>query len=84
MELFIPWHQDETVGLAISGGVDSMVLYHLLHTRYLDRQEKLVLFHVNHGQREASLYEAEYIRDMAMRDGHQFEMVTSGYPGIVI
>lgn len=80
MELFIPWHQDETVGLAISGGVDSMVLYHLLHTRYLDRQEKLVLFHVNHGQREASLYEAEYIRDMAMRDGHQFEMVTLDIP----
>ncbi|GAB3055471.1 tRNA lysidine(34) synthetase TilS [Salinicoccus sesuvii] len=76
MELFTPWDPEEKVALAISGGVDSMVLYQLLNTVYKETYDTLLLLHVNHGQRTASFDEAEYIVDMAQRNGQLCETVT--------
>ncbi|AKG75136.1 tRNA lysidine(34) synthetase TilS [Salinicoccus halodurans] len=69
MELKCSWNKDDTVALAISGGVDSMVLYHLLKTSYRETFGRLILLHVNHGQRAASEKEAAYIKTMAEQDG---------------
>ncbi|WP_342388071.1 tRNA lysidine(34) synthetase TilS [Salinicoccus bachuensis] len=80
MELFSPWKQDETIALAISGGMDSMVLYHVLRTTHAYASGQLILLHVNHGQRTASIEEAEYIMKMAQQDGHICEMTTLDIP----
>ncbi|MCC4722763.1 tRNA lysidine(34) synthetase TilS [Salinicoccus sp. RF5] len=78
MELFRPWGEHETVALAISGGVDSMVLYHLLSTTHAPG--RLILLHVNHGQRAASVEEAAYIEKMAQQAGHLCEVETLSIP----
>jgi len=75
MELRCSWDRDDTVALAISGGVDSMVLYHLLKTSYRDTFGRLILLHVNHGQRTASEAEAAHIVNMAAADGVLCETV---------
>ena len=80
MELFRPWKQDETIALAISGGMDSMVLYHVLRTTQTYASGQLILLHVNHGQRTASIEEAEYIMKMAQHYGHICEMTTLDIP----
>lgn len=80
MELFRPWEKDDTVALAISGGVDSMVLYHLLSTIHAQAYGRLILLHVNHGQRAASVEEAAYIEKMAQQDGHICEIEILSIP----
>ena len=45
----------------MSGGVDSIVLFHLLVTEYKDSYKELVVFHINHGLREESYEEAEFV-----------------------
>lgn len=55
----------EKVLVAVSGGLDSMNLFHLL---YQCRQElgiSIGLAHVNHGQREESVIEESYLRQLA-------------------
>ncbi|HFI0119656.1 TPA: tRNA lysidine(34) synthetase TilS [Streptococcus suis] len=55
----------EKVLVAVSGGLDSMNLFHLL---YQNRQElgiSLGLAHVNHGQREESVSEESYLKQLA-------------------
>lgn len=80
MELKCSWRRDETVALAISGGVDSMVLYDLLKTSYGRTFRRLILLHVNHGQRHASIKEAAYIENMAAEDGFHCEIVELDIP----
>ncbi|MFC3419244.1 tRNA lysidine(34) synthetase TilS [Salinicoccus hispanicus] len=80
MELFTPWEREEKIALAISGGVDSMVLYHLLDTVYKETYDTLILLHVNHGQRAASTDEAKYIMGMAQRDGRLCETAVLDIP----
>lgn len=51
--------------VAVSGGLDSMSLLYLLYT-YRDVLEiELAIAHVNHGQREASQLEEDYLRQWA-------------------
>ncbi|WP_411842992.1 tRNA lysidine(34) synthetase TilS [Salinicoccus sp. HZC-1] len=80
MELKCSWSKSETVALAISGGVDSMVLYHLLKTSYSETFRRLILLHVNHGQRAASMKEAAYIEVMAQRDNVHCETIKLDLP----
>ncbi|WP_020006491.1 tRNA lysidine(34) synthetase TilS [Salinicoccus albus] len=80
MELWKSWTKDDTIALAISGGMDSMVLYHLLRTAYQGTYRKLILLHVNHNQRAASEDEAEYIAQMAQRNGLIHEITRLGIP----
>jgi len=63
---------DKPLILAVSGGVDSMVLLHAC----LSLKNKLVIAHVNHGVREASKQEAAFLKKFA--DNHQtpFEYTT--------
>lgn len=63
------WQKKDTIALAVSGGIDSMVLYHLLTVPYKNSYRKLILFHVNHGVRQASRDEERAIIEMAERDG---------------
>lgn len=70
----IKWHNSDTVALAISGGIDSMVLYHQLTHEYKDTYQKLVLFHVNHGVRGESHEEERYIKQLGSSNNHAVEV----------
>ena len=58
------------VVLALSGGVDSMVLFELL--KKMDF--KIVIAHVNHHKRIESENEEKYIKEMAQKDGYAVEV----------
>lgn len=55
------WTKEDRLALALSGGVDSIVLFHLLVTKYRYTYKELVVFHINHGLRKESYEEAEFV-----------------------
>ena len=55
------WTKEDRLALALSGGVDSIVLFHLLVTKYGHTYKELVVFHINHGLRKESYEEAEFV-----------------------
>ncbi len=67
------WDADDDIALALSGGIDSMVLYHLLTTEYKHTYNELTVIHVNHNVRMASKEEAVYIKNMTREDGVRCE-----------
>lgn len=64
MEIKVLWHKNEKIALALSGGVDSIVLFHLLTTTYKDSYKELVVFHINHGLRVESTEEELFVRKL--------------------
>jgi tRNA(Ile)-lysidine synthase len=66
--------QGDRVIIGVSGGVDSMVLLHLLNTCRKELDLSLIVAHVNHGLRpEESEEEAELVRKECDRFGFPFE-----------
>lgn len=59
------------VVLALSGGVDSMVLFYLLKNAGF----KVVIAHVNHHKRPESQFEEEYIRNLAKENNFDIEIL---------
>ncbi|MGJ5713494.1 tRNA lysidine(34) synthetase TilS [Staphylococcus auricularis] len=57
------WRQQDHIVVAVSTGVDSMVLLHQLLTTYRNSYRQITCLHVNHGLREASPREAQFIED---------------------
>ncbi|MGV3144781.1 tRNA lysidine(34) synthetase TilS [Streptococcus parasuis] len=51
--------------VAVSGGLDSINLFHLLHEYSKELGIELGLAHVNHGQREESVTEEKYLKQLA-------------------
>ena len=46
------WTKEDRLALALSGGVDSIVLFHLLVTKCRHTYKELVVFHINKGLRK--------------------------------
>ena len=63
MDINILWQKTDKIALGLSGGVDSIALFHLLVTKYKDSYKELVAFHINHGLREQSYEEAEFVEN---------------------
>ena len=63
MDINLLWQKTDKIALGLSGGVDSMVLFHLLVTKYKESYKELVAFHINHGLREESYEEAEFVEN---------------------
>lgn len=61
MKINTLWNKEDKIAIALSGGVDSIVLFHLLVTKYKDSYKQLVVFHINHGLRQESYEEAEFV-----------------------
>ena len=61
MKINTLWNKEDKIAIALSGGVDSIVLFHLLVTEYKDSYKQLVVFHINHGLREESYEEAKFV-----------------------
>ncbi len=76
VKLNVSWKPSDDIALALSGGIDSMVLYHLLKTTYKDTYRKLYIFHVNHGARIESFDEEKALKKRVERDGFKFLSTT--------
>jgi tRNA(Ile)-lysidine synthetase-like protein len=63
------FNKNEPIVLALSGGVDSMVLFDIL----LQLDVKVILAHVNHNKRKESLDEFNYIKKLAYEKKVPFE-----------
>ena len=63
MDINILWEKTDKIALGLSGGVDSIALFHLLVTKYKESYKELVAFHINHGLREQSYEEAEFVEN---------------------
>lgn len=70
--LNVTWQQEDDLALAVSTGIDSMSLLHMLNTTYKDTYRKLICLHVNHGLREASREEAKFIKQFCEK--HHIEI----------
>lgn len=64
-------HLKKKLILSVSGGVDSTVLFYLLH----NLKANLVIVHFNHQQRDASILEAEYVKSLANKYDYPFEYI---------
>lgn len=63
MDINILWQKTDKIALGLSGGVDSIALFYLLVTKYKESYKELVVFHINHGLREQSYEEAEFVEN---------------------
>lgn len=70
------WNENETIAVAVSGGVDSMVL--IDKVRVLNHHKKLYALHVNHQLRDASHAEAQMIEAYCTQ--HNIELITYTIP----
>ncbi|HFI0564226.1 TPA: tRNA lysidine(34) synthetase TilS [Streptococcus suis] len=55
----------EKVLVAVSGGLDSMNLFHLLYEYRQELSIELGIAHINHGQREEAILEENYLNQLA-------------------
>ena len=63
MDINILWQKTDKIALGLSGGVDSIALFHLLVTEYKESYKELEAFHINHGLREQSNEEAKFVEN---------------------
>lgn len=56
------WSEQDHIVLAVSTGIDSMCLLHLLLNEYQHTYRKLTCIHVNHGLRQASTEEETFLK----------------------
>lgn len=59
------WRAGERIVLALSGGVDSVVLFHLLNYLPIADRPEVIVAHVNHHLREASDIEEVFVTSLA-------------------
>ncbi|GLX71458.1 tRNA lysidine(34) synthetase TilS [Paenibacillus glycanilyticus] len=78
------WSKGDRIVAAVSGGPDSMALLYLLCLAARQEQLTIIAAHVNHGfRKEASLQEAEVVRQFAAELGVSFEMIELDMPAYI-
>ncbi|MBD3922770.1 tRNA lysidine(34) synthetase TilS [Paenibacillus sp. PR3] len=78
------WREGDCIVAAVSGGPDSMVMLHLLHTVSDTERLQLVAAHVDHGFRgQESANESTLVRTFAAKLGVPFESVTLDMPSYI-
>lgn len=70
-KIYVP---DGTYIVAVSGGVDSMTLLHMLQKR---RNTRFIVAHVNHGLRPDAHLDQELVAAIASRYGFMFETINA-------
>jgi tRNA(Ile)-lysidine synthetase-like protein len=65
----------KTLAVAVSTGIDSMALLVALCNLKVDYGLNIHILHVNHGMREESIKEEEYIKDYASKNGLEIHIM---------
>jgi len=75
------WNSKDTIVVAVSGGIDSMVLLYMLHECAHQEELNLVVAHVNHGYRvEESKNERHLVESVAKKLRLPFEYIELEMP----
>lgn len=74
-QLFAPVAEEKAIGLAVSGGVDSLALMLMAHEWALGRQIALKVFSVDHRLRPQSGDECAFVQQVATRLGLEAEIL---------
>ena len=69
IDQYAMWNPGDTVLVAVSGGVDSVVLLDLLERLAAENQLSLHVAHLDHGLRDTSSADAEFVADIARDRG---------------
>lgn len=78
------WSKGDRIVAAVSGGPDSMALLRMLCMAAERDRLTIIAAHVNHGfRKEASLREAEVVRQYAAKLGVSFEMIELDMPAYI-
>lgn len=72
------FNKDDTVIVAVSTGVDSMALLHLLEGLPATMRPRIVVAHVNHELRKESTVEEQFIRNYCEK--HDLSLVVAHWP----
>lgn len=65
------WQKSDKLVLAVSGGVDSVVLLHVMYQQM--GKENLIVAHVNHGMRQSAKRDCLFVEHLAKQYGIRFE-----------
>jgi tRNA(Ile)-lysidine synthetase-like protein len=65
-------NKNEPIVVALSGGVDSMVLFNIMYSI----NKNIIIAHVNHNKREASIVEYKELEQIALHKNVKFEGIT--------
>lgn len=65
---------NKTILLALSGGPDSIYLFHLILSLMKKNNLNLICLHVNHGLRKESLIEEEYLKELCYKNNIPIEV----------
>ena len=68
--------KNDIIVVAVSGGIDSMVLLDQLNRLKTSMKLKLIVAHVNHAKRSASVEEYEFVKNTAHKYQNEFEGTT--------
>lgn len=68
--------ENETLIISCSGGPDSMCLLNLLIEQREKKNLNLICAHVNHGVREESVEEEEFVKNYCEKNNVRFELLT--------
>ncbi len=71
------WEKGETIILGVSGGSDSMVLFHVFSILAKKEDLKLIVAHVNYGFREDSYKDEQIVRDFTEKIGIPCEVLSN-------
>ncbi len=74
-ERFAALKTGKCIGVAVSGGGDSMALLSLLSTWCRNRPDSLFVVSVDHGLRAGSAGECQLVADFTRRIGHRFQLL---------
>ncbi|MBN2696566.1 MAG: tRNA lysidine(34) synthetase TilS [Bacilli bacterium] len=72
---------NDRIVVAVSGGIDSMVLLHWLTSLVSELNLKITVCHVNHNRRESSLAEVKFVKTSAQAYGFDFALLDYNYEG---
>ena len=79
------WRKQDTIVIAVSGGVDSMVLLYMMHNFAQVEELRLVVAHVNHGYRlEESAKEKQLVEQVAKKLGYPFAYIELEMPQYLV
>lgn len=65
------WQKADKLVVAVSGGVDSVVLLHMIASQA--DKENIIVAHVNHGMRETATRDCLFVKCLATKYGVKFE-----------
>ncbi|PKL01086.1 MAG: tRNA lysidine(34) synthetase TilS [Tenericutes bacterium HGW-Tenericutes-1] len=68
--------KNDIIVVAVSGGIDSMVLLDQLNQIKTSMKLQLIVAHVNHAKRSASIEEYEFVKNTALKYHNDFEGTT--------